>query len=172
MKIALLLVFIGFMITTVILNANNQMIELKVGDNAPEFSLYDQDNKLHKLSDYKGKKLVVYYFPKADTPGWTKEACGFRDIYSEYKRAGIKVFGISYDSQKSLKKFKTKYALPFDFLSDSKKEVAVKYGAAGTGWPRRITFIIDKNSKIEKIYNKMNVNTHAEQILDDLFPKK
>ena len=82
------------------------------------------------------------------------------------------IFGISYDSQKSLKKFKTKYALPFDFLSDSKKEVAVKYGAAGTGWPRRITFIIDKNSKIEKIYNKMNVNTHAEQILDDLFPKK
>tara|TARA_B100001540_G_C15274725_1_gene403108 strand:- start:62 stop:271 length:210 start_codon:yes stop_codon:yes gene_type:complete len=69
MKIALLLVFIGFMITTVILNANNQMIELKVGDSAPEFSLYDQDNKLHKLSDYKGQKLVVYYFPKADTPG-------------------------------------------------------------------------------------------------------
>tara|TARA_B110000003_G_C16387809_1_gene433138 strand:- start:138 stop:347 length:210 start_codon:yes stop_codon:yes gene_type:complete len=69
MKIALLLVFIAFMITTVFLNANNQMIELKVGDNAPEFSLYDQDNKLHKLSDYKGQKLVVYYFPKADTPG-------------------------------------------------------------------------------------------------------
>ena len=69
MKIALLLVFFGFMITTVILNANNQMIELKVCDKAPEFSLYDQDNKLHKLSDYKGQKLVVYYFPKADTPG-------------------------------------------------------------------------------------------------------
>jgi len=80
--------------------------------------------------------------------------------------------GISYDSSKTLKKFKNKYALPFDFLSDSKKEVAVQYGAAGTGWPRRITFIIDKNSRIEKIYKKMNVNTHAEQILDDLFPKK
>lgn len=172
MKIAIFVTVISILIATVFLNANNQSVELKVGDKAPEFSLYDQDNKLHKLSDYKGQRLVVYYFPKADTPGWTKEACGFRDIYSEYKRAGIKVFGISYDSSKSLKKFKDKYALPFNFLSDSKKEVAKKYGAAGTGWPRRITFVIDKNGKIEKIYNKMNVNTHAEKILDDLFPKK
>ena len=172
MKIILLLTALCFLIATAFLSANNQTVELKVGDKAPSFSLYDQDNKLHKLSDYKGQRLIIYYFPKADTPGWTKEACGFRDIYSEYKRAGIKVFGISYDSSKSLKKFKNKYALPFDFLSDSKKEVAVKYGAAGTGWPRRVTFIIDKNSKIEKIYNKINVNTHAEKILDDLFPKK
>ena len=172
MKIILLLTALCLLIATAFLSANNQTVELKVGDKAPSFSLYDQDNKLHKLSDYKGQRLIIYYFPKADTPGWTKEACGFRDIYSEYKRAGIKVFGISYDSSKSLKKFKNKYALPFDFLSDSKKEVAVQYGAAGTGWPRRITFIIDKNSRIEKIYKKMNVNTHAEQILDDLFPKK
>ncbi len=159
------------MIATAFLNAN-QSVELKIGDKAPEFSLYDQDNKLHNLSDYKGERLIIYYFPKADTPGWTKEACGFRDIYSEYKKAKIKVFGISYDSSKSLKKFKNKYALPFDFLSDSKKEVAKNYGAAGTGWPKRITFIIDKNGRIEKIYNKINVNTHAEKILDDLFPKK
>ena len=172
MKIILLLTALCLLIATAFLSANNQTVELKVGDKAPSFSLYDQDNKLHKLSDYKGQRLIIYYFPKADTPGWTKEACGFRDIYSEYKRAGIKVFGISYDSSQSLKKFKNKYALPFDFLSDSKKEVAVQYGAAGTGWPRRITFIIDKNSRIEKIYKKMNVNTHAEQILDDLFPKK
>jgi len=172
MKIILLLTALCLLIATAFLSANNQTVELKVGDKAPSFSLYDQDNKLHKLSDYKGQRLIIYYFPKADTPGWTKEACGFRDIYSEYKRAGIKVFGISYDSSKSLKKFKKKYVLPFDFLSDSKKEVAVKYGAAGTGWPKRITFIIDKNSRIEKIYKKMNVNTHAEQILDDLFPKK
>jgi len=171
MKIAIIVAVIILLIASAFLNAN-QSIELKVGDEAPEFSLYDQDNKLHNLSDYKGQRLVVYYFPKADTPGWTKEACGFRDIYSEYKRAKITVFGISYDSSKSLKKFKNKYALPFNFLSDSKKEVAKNYGAAGTGWPKRITFIIDKNGKIEKIYNKMNVNTHAEQILDDLFPKK
>ena len=172
MKIILLLTALCLLIATAFLNANNQSVELKVGDKAPEFALYDQDNKLHKLSDYKGQRLIIYYFPKADTPGWTKEACGFRDIYSEYKRAGIIVFGISYDSSKSLKKFKNKYALPFNFLSDTKKEVAVKYGAAGTGWPRRVTFVIDKNGKIEKIYNKINVNTHAEQILDDLFPKK
>ncbi len=171
MKIVIIVAIITLLIATAFLNAN-QSVELKIGDKAPEFSLYDQDNKLHNLSDYKGERLIIYYFPKADTPGWTKEACGFRDIYSEYKKAKIKVFGISYDSSKSLKKFKNKYALPFDFLSDSKKEVAKNYGAAGTGWPKRITFIIDKNGRIEKIYNKINVNTHAEKILDDLFPKK
>ena len=171
MKIVIIVAIITLLIATAFLNAN-QSVELKIGDKAPEFSLYDQDNKLHNLSDYKGERLIIYYFPKADTPGWTKEDCGFRDIYSEYKKAKIKVFGISYDSSKSLKKFKNKYALPFDFLSDSKKEVAKNYGAAGTGWPKRITFIIDKNGRIEKIYNKINVNTHAEKILDDLFPKK
>ena len=171
MKIVIIVAIITLLIATAFLNAN-QSVELKIGDKAPEFSLYDQDNKLHNLSDYKGERLIIYYFPKADTPGWTKEACGFRDIYSEYKKAKLKVFGISYDSSKSLKKFKNKYALPFDFLSDSKKEVAKNYGAAGTGWPKRITFIIDKNGRIEKIYNKINVNTHAEKILDDLFPKK
>lgn len=145
---------------------------LKIGDLAPNFILTDQEGKLHRLSDYRGQRVVVYYFPKADTPGWTKEACGFRDIYGQYKRAKIKVFGISYDSPKALKAFKTKYNLPFVFLSDSKKEVAKQYGAAGMAWPKRMTFIIDEKGKILKIYDKVNVNTHAEQILDDLFAKK
>ena len=152
--------------------AKNQSVLLAVGDKAPNFSLKDQNGKVRKLSDYSGQRLVVYFFPKADTPGWTKEACGFRDIYGEYKRAKIVVLGISYDSPRALKAFKRKYALPFDFLSDQKKEVAPKYGDASLAWPKRMTFIIDKNGKIEKIYSKMNVNTHAEKILDDLLGKK
>ena len=81
------------------------------------------------------------------------------------------VLGISYDSPRGLKKFKIKHRLPFNFLSDSKKEVAPKYGSAGLAWPKRMTFIINKDSKIEKIYSSVNVNTHAEKILDDLLGK-
>ena len=146
-------------------------VKLEVGDEAPYFELKDQDKKIRKLTDYRGERLVVYFFPKADTPGWTKEACGFRDIYSEYERAKIMVLGISYDSPKGLKKFKTKHKLPFNFLSDSKKEVAPKYGSAGLAWPKRMTFIVDEYGKIEKIYSSVNVNTHAEKILDDLLGK-
>ena len=147
-------------------------IELRVGDTAPIFSLKDQDKVTHKLSDYLGKKVVLYYFPKADTPGWTIQACGFRDIYDKYKKNDIVVFGLSYDSSRSLKKFKKKYKLPFNLLSDSKKEVAVKYGANSSLWTKRITFVVNENGKIEKIYRKMNVNTHAEKILSEIIKKK
>ena len=146
-------------------------IELKVGDAAPLFSLKDQDKNTHKLSDYLGKKVVLYYFPKADTPGWTIQACGFRDIYDKYKKNDIIVFGLSYDSSRSLKKFKKKYNLPFDLLSDSKKEVAVQYGANSPLWTKRITFVVNEKGKIEKIYRKMNVNTHAEKILSEIIKK-
>ncbi len=147
-------------------------IELKVGDLAPAFSLKDQDKISHKLSDYLGKKVVLYYFPKADTPGWTIQACGFRDIYDKYKKSNIIVFGVSYDSPRSLRKFKKKWNLPFNLLSDSKKEVAVKYGANSPLWTKRITFVISESGKIEKIYRKMNVNTHAEKILSEITQKK
>ncbi len=147
-------------------------IELKVGDLAPLFTLKDQDKNSHKLSDYLGKKVVLYYFPKADTPGWTIQACGFRDIYDKYLKSDIIVFGISYDSPRSLRKFKKKWKLPFNLLSDSKKEVAVKYGANSPLWTKRITFIINENGKIQKIYRKMNVNTHAEKILSEINQKK
>ena len=147
-------------------------IELKVGDVAPIFSLKDQDKNIHKLSDYLGKKVVLYYFPKADTPGWTIQACGFRDIYDKYKENNIVVFGLSYDSSRALKKFKKKWKLPFNLLSDSKKEVAVKYGANSPLWSKRITFVVNENGIIEKIYRKMNVNTHAEKILSEIIKKK
>ena len=143
-------------------------IVLAIGDIAPSFTLSDQDGKAHNLSDYKGKKIVVYFFPMADTPGWIKEACGFRNIYSEFEKNNIIVLGISYDKTKTLRDFKDKYNLPFDFLSDSTKSVALSYGANGIFAPKRMTFIIDSDLKIEKIYNEINVNTHAEKILTDL----
>ena len=143
-------------------------VELKIGDEAPNFMLEDQDGKKHKLSDYRGEKIVLYYFPKADTPGWTKQACGFRDDYDKYLKSNIVVFGISYDSPKALKKFKQKWKLPFNLLSDSNKIVAKKYGANTPLWTKRITFVIDEKGYIQKIYRKINVNTHAEKILSEI----
>ena len=147
---------------------SNGNIVLSAGDKAPFFSLSDQDGKIHNLSDYKGMRLIVYFFPMADTPGWIKEACGFRNIYSEFEKNNITVIGISYDKTKSLRDFKVKYNLPFDFLSDSTKSVASSYGANGIFVPKRMTFVINSDLIIEKIYNKINVNSHAEKILTDL----
>ncbi len=147
---------------------SNDKIVLSEGDDAPSFSLRDQDGKTHNLSDYKGMRIIIYFFPMADTPGWIKEACGFRNIYSEFEKNNIIVIGISYDKPNALRDFKDKYNLPFDFLSDSTKSVALSYGANGIFAPKRMTFLINTELKIEKIYNKINVNTHAEKILTDL----
>ena len=147
---------------------SNDKIVLSEGDDAPSFSLRDQDGKIHNLSDYKGMRIIVYFFPMADTPGWIKEACGFRNIFSEFEKNNIIVIGISYDKPNALRDFKDKYNLPFDFLSDSTKSVALSYGANGIFTPKRVTFVINSDLKIDKIYNEINVNTHAEKILTDL----
>ena len=141
---------------------------LFAGSLAPSFSLTDQDGNTHNLVDYKEKKLVVYFFPLADTPGWIKEACGFRNVYAEFEKNNITVIGISYDKPESLREFKDKYNLPFNFLSDRNKKVAKKFGANGLVVPKRMTFVIDGDGKIEKIYKKVNINTHAETILEDI----
>ena len=147
---------------------SNDMIVLSEGDDAPSFSLRDQDGKTHNLSDYKGMRIIIYFFPMADTPGWIKEACGFRNIYSEFEKNGITVIGISYDKPKALRNYKDKYKLPFIFLSGTTKSVALSYGANGIFTPKRKTFVINSELKIEKIYDQINVNTHAEKILADL----
>ena len=141
---------------------------LQQGDMAPAFAVSDHEGNQVTLSDYRGKIVVLWFYPRADTPGWTKEACGFRNIYEEFEKNNIKVIGISYNSSDALKKFKEKYNLPFSFLSDSKKEVAKSFGANGLFTPKRMTFVIKENGKIEKIYKKVNINTHAETILKDL----
>ena len=138
---------------------------ISVGEPAPEFSLSDENGKMHSLSQYRGQKIVVYFYPKDDTPGCTKEACGIRDEFSSFEDNQIVVFGISYDNASSHRKFKKKFDLPFHLLSDEDKSVSKLYGADGTFFPSRKTYLIDEDGKLLKIYDKVNVLNHAEDIL-------
>lgn len=146
---------------------------LKEGDNAPAFTSKDHDGKTVKLADYKGKRVVLYFYPKDDTPGCTKEACSFRDADDVYRKKGIKVFGVSTDDEKSHQKFISKFQLPFDLLADTDKSMVEKYGVWGEksmygkkymGTIRK-TFLIDENGKIAKIFDKVNVSEHADEVL-------
>jgi peroxiredoxin Q/BCP len=148
---------------------------LKINDIAPDFKLPDQDGKEHKLSSYKGKKVVLYFYPKDMTPGCTTEACNFRNDYSEYQKKGIVIFGISCDDEKSHKKFIEKEKLPFTLLSDKDKTVVQKYDSYGEksfmgrkymGIFRK-TFLIDEKGKIKKIFEKVDVNSHSKEILEE-----
>jgi thioredoxin-dependent peroxiredoxin len=143
---------------------------------APDFSLPDQNSITHTLKEYKGKWIIVYFYPKDDTPGCTKEACGFRDSFTAYAKAGIPVIGISKDSVASHKKFAEKYKLPFTLLSDESKETITAFGAWGEkkfmgktfeGILRK-TYIIDPEGTIRKTYDKVTPATHAAEILSDL----
>lgn len=147
---------------------------LKEGDKAPDFTATDQNGNSVKLSDYKGKKLVLYFYPKDDTPGCTKEACSFRDADEVYNKKGIKVFGVSTDSEKSHQKFISKYQLPFDLLADTDKAIVEAYGVWGEksmygkkymGTVRK-TFLIGEDGKITKIFDKVNVSEHADEVLE------
>ena len=141
--------------------------ELKVGDKAPDFSLLDQNSKEHTLSEYFGRNIVVYFYPKDDTPGCTKEACSIRDNIALFEESGIRVFGLSFDSPKSHKKFADKHNLPFNLLSDSDKSVAKLYNSNGLLMAKRNTFLINKDGKIFKIYKNVDVTIHTENILKD-----
>ena len=146
---------------------------LEEGYKAPEFSLKDQDGKTHKLSEYKGKKVIVYFYPRDDTPGCTTEACSFRDSFSDFKKKGAVILGISADDEKSHKKFAEKYSLPFTLLSDPGHETLEKYGA----WTKksmygkvfmgiqRITYLIDEKGKVMKAFKKVKPDEHAEELL-------
>jgi len=148
---------------------------LKEYDNAPDFELLDQDGKKHKLSDYKGNKVVLYFYPKDDTPGCTKEACDFRDNYGALKKKAV-VIGVSADDQKSHQKFVEKYSLPFILLSDPKHKVLEQYSV----WKEkklygrifmgieRTTVIIDEKGLIIKIFPKVSVEGHVQEILKEL----
>ena len=139
---------------------------LKPGDEAPNFTLMDQDSVLHTLSDYRGKQVVLYFFPKAETPGWIKQACGFRDAFADFKDKGIKVFGVSYDSPKALKDFEENHHIPFIFLSDEKKIAGKAYGVNRYFFTSRKTFLIEKDGRILKIYDKVDLNSHPDDILN------
>jgi thioredoxin-dependent peroxiredoxin len=147
---------------------------LKEGDKAPDFKTTDQDGNTVKLSDHKGERVVLYFYPKDDTPGCTKEACSFRDADTTYRKKGIKVFGVSTDSEKSHQRFISKFQLPFDLLADTDKSIVKKYGVWGEksmygkkymGTMRK-TFLIDEKGKIAKIFDKVNVAEHADEVLE------
>lgn len=146
---------------------------LAAGSPAPDFQLPDENGKLHRLSDYRGKVVVLYFYPKDDTPGCTTEACGFRDTYADYEKVGVTVIGISPDDPKKHQKFKTKYNLPFTLLADTDHAVCELYGV----WGRkkfmgkeydgvfRTTFLIGQDGTILKVFENVKPEGHSQEIL-------
>lgn len=150
------------------------MTALEAGEKAPQFTGKDQDGNTISLEDFKGSKLALFFYPKDDTPGCTKEACNLRDNYEDLLSAGIKILGVSPDSEKRHKKFIEKYNLPFPLLVDEDKEVLNKYGVWGpkkfmgksyTG-VHRTTFIINEKGNIESVIKKVKTKDHAQQIFE------
>lgn len=142
------------------------MVEpLEKGTMAPDFESVDQMGQKVKLSDFGGKVRVVYFYPRDNTPGCTTEACNFRDNYDEYEKRGIKVFGISVDSEKAHKNFSDKYDLPFTLVVDNSKDISSDYGVMGTSSAKRVTYIIDKEGKIAHVYPKVSPKEHATEVL-------
>lgn len=149
---------------------------LQPGDQAPDFSLPDSEGNRVNLSDFRGQRVVLYFYPRDNTPGCTKEACGFRDIYSDYQAKQVVVLGVSTDDAKSHAKFTTKHNLPFPLLTDAEGHVAASYGSYGLKkfmgkeymGIHRTTFIIGPDGTIEKIYRKVKPEPHAAQVLADL----
>jgi peroxiredoxin Q/BCP len=149
------------------------MTTLKKGDAAPSFSALDQNGTLHQLADYKGKKLVVFFYPKASTPGCTAEACDLRDNFDKFQANNYALLGVSADSAKAQTKFIEKYNLPFPLLADEEKSVIKAFGVWGPkkfmgkefDGIHRTTFVIDENGIIEEIIEKVKTKEHTAQIL-------
>ena len=150
------------------------MAELKEGDTAPQFTTQDQNGDTISLSDFKGKDVILYFYPKDDTPGCTAEACDFRDNYQSLQAQGFNVIGVSTDDETSHKKFVNKYQLPFTLIADTDKSIVEAYGVwveknmygkkyMGTA---RKTFIIDKEGKIKKIIDKVDTKESSKQVLE------
>ena len=147
---------------------------LKAGDKAPDFNARDQNGETVSLSGLKGHRVVLYFYPKDDTPGCTKEACSFRDADDVYRKKGIKVLGVSTDDEKSHQKFISKFKLPFDLLADTDKRLVEAYGVWGEKsmygkkymGTHRKTFLIDEKGKIVKVFDKVDVAAHADEVLE------
>ena len=149
------------------------MTTLKTGDKAPNFESTNEAGQMIKLSDFKGKKLVLFFYPKASTPGCTAEACDLRDHYHQFLSKGYEILGVSTDSPKKQLQFKEKYQLPFSLLADESKEIVKNYQVWGTkkfmgktyDGIYRTTFIIDENGVIEKVITDVKTNDHSAQII-------
>jgi peroxiredoxin Q/BCP len=148
----------------------------KAGSKAPAFKAPDQDGTVRSLKDYVGKWVILYFYPKDDTPGCTKEACSLRDGFSQFKRAGIEVIGVSVDSIKKHQKFVEKYSLPFTLLSDEDKKIVEAYGVWGLKkfmgreymGTNRVSYLIDPTGKIAKVYESVKPDAHADEVLVDV----
>lgn len=149
------------------------MTTLQKGDKAPDFTAVDQEGKIHSLSDYKGKKLVVFFYPAANTPSCTIEVCNLRDNYSLFTKEGYALLGVSADTQKKQANFKNKFELPFPLLADEDKKVIEAFGVWGPkkfmgrefDGIHRTTFVISENGIIEEVIQKVKTKEHAAQIL-------
>jgi peroxiredoxin Q/BCP len=146
---------------------------VKEGATAPTFKTTNADGETVSLKDLRGQKVVLYFYPKDDTPGCTKEACSFRDAFSKFKKRGIAILGVSPDGEKSHQKFATKYKLPFTLLSDTDHSIADAYGVYGEKkfmgrtymGIHRTTFLIDEKGKIKKVFEKVKPEDHADEVL-------
>jgi thioredoxin-dependent peroxiredoxin len=138
---------------------------LSVGSTAPAFSTIDDEGNSVSLSDFQGKIVVLYFYPKDDTPGCTKQAQSFRDNFAEYQDQEMVVLGVSRDDQASHQKFKEKYGLPFKLLVDSDGAITQAYDVDGGGYAKRVTYIIDSEGKISQVDSNVNTSTHAQDIL-------
>ena len=151
------------------------MTHLKAGDNAPDFSALDQDGNKVELNDFKGKKLVVFFYPKASTPGCTAEACNLNDNYDRFQSKGYEILGVSADSAKRQANFKTKYGFQYPLLADEDKSVIEAFGVWGPkkfmgkayDGIHRTTFVIDENGVLEDVITKVKTKAHTDQILTD-----
>jgi peroxiredoxin Q/BCP len=149
---------------------------LSAGNQAPEFELVDSKGIVHRLSDYQGQTIVLYFYPKDDTPGCTKEACSFRDNYQDFKNAGVEILGISPDSEASHAKFTDKYELPFILLSDPDHQVCEAFGVWGLkkSFGReyegvyRTTFVIGPEGKIKRVFENVKPPDHSQEVLEEV----
>ena len=148
--------------------------QLKEGDKAPDFAVSDSQGNRVRLKDLRGKKVVLFFYPKDDTPGCTKEACSFRDSFAQFKKRKIEVLGVSLDSEKSHQKFIKKFDLPFRLLADTERAISEGYGTYGEKkfmgrtymGNHRMTFLIDEKGKIKKIFGKVKPEEHAAEVLE------
>ncbi|NTU68806.1 MAG: thioredoxin-dependent thiol peroxidase [Chlorobiaceae bacterium] len=150
------------------------MALLEIGQKAPEFTANDQDGKPVTLESYRGRKVLIYFYPKDDTPGCTKEACAFRDNLPNFEKTGVEVLGVSVDGEKAHRKFADKYQLPFRLVSDEAKQIVEAYGVWGKKkfmgkeymGTNRVTYLVDEQGVIAKVWPKVKPETHAAEVLE------
>ena len=144
---------------------------LEAGSEAPDFQVKDHTGKDVKLSNLRGKTVVLWFYPKADTPGWTAEGRGFRELISEYQEKNVQILGASFDTIDANAAFAKKFDFPFPLLCDTDRDIGMKYGAcdsASAGSAKRITYVIDPEGKISQVYGKVNAADHPKELLATL----